>query len=46
MSLDFTPVHTRQTTLGALVANLGVDDLRAITNAQLDTILEIVSMPM
>jgi hypothetical protein len=43
MSLDFTPVHTRQTTLGALVANLGVDDLRAITNAQLDTILEIVA---
>jgi hypothetical protein len=41
--LDFTPVRERTTTLGALVADLSIADLRDATNAQIDAVLSMIA---
>lgn len=41
--LDFSLVRTRQKTLVELVAGLGIDDLRALTNESLDKIESMIA---
>lgn len=41
--LDFTPVRERTSTLGALMADMSVADLKAATNAQIDAVLNIIA---
>lgn len=41
--IDFTPLRNREKTLGELVANLTVDDLRDLTNEMIDRQLELIA---
>lgn len=41
--LDFTPVLKREITLGELVADLTVADLRELTNDMIDTMLDLIA---
>ncbi len=41
--LDFTPVRNKEVTLAELVADLTRDDLRELTNAMVDTMLELIA---
>lgn len=40
--IDFSVVRAKQTTIYALVKDFSVDDLRALTNEMIDTMLEII----
>ena len=41
--LDFEPVRTKKITWNELVANLGVDDLRALTSEMVDKELALIA---
>jgi hypothetical protein len=41
--IDFTPVREKATTLDQLCADLGVDDLRLLTNEMVDTIVGLIT---
>ncbi len=41
--LDFTPVRNKSLTIDQLCADLGVDDLRRLTDEMVDTMLELIA---
>jgi hypothetical protein len=41
--LDFTPVRQKERSMQALVANLGPEDLRRLTNEMIDTMLGMIA---
>jgi DinB superfamily len=41
--IDFTPLRSKQRTMGDLVAGLGPDDLRRLTNEMVDTQLKLIA---